>query len=105
MKTLTRIMLSAMPVLVVLLLPAVVYGESLADKRSDTPVETWGNQEAELERAILTETIDPTAAGNTASGDMGSQQDAIRQHGSNQTHGVKQYPRASDYKRAVFGPN
>ena len=42
MKTLIRNMVSA---LVILLLPTVVSGESLADRKSDTPVETWNNQE------------------------------------------------------------
>lgn len=107
MKTLIRNMVSA---LVILLLPTVASGDSLADKKSDTPVETWNNQEIELERAILTETIEPTAAGHSAyEGSFSAGQDGMNNVGETggmgSEHGAKEYKRASDYKREVFGPN
>jgi len=104
MKTLIRNMVS---VLFILLLPTVASGESLAERKSDTPVETWNNQELELERAILTETIAPTAAGypaydSSSSADQGAMKNAGERSAG---HGAKEYKRASDYKREVFGPN
>lgn len=102
MKTLIRNMVS---VLFILLLPTVVIGESLAERKSDTPVETWNNQE--LERAILTESIAPTAAGYSAyESSSSASQDAMNNAGERSAgHEAKEYKRASDYKREVFGPN
>lgn len=104
MKTLIRNLVS---VSVILLLPAVASGESLADRSSDTPVETWNNQELELERAILTETIEPTASGDSAyeSSFTSAQENAGVADGMSAGHGAKKDHRASDYKREVFGPN
>lgn len=104
MKTLIRNLVS---VSVISLLPAVASGESLADRASDTPVETWNNQELELERAILTETVEPTAAGSPAyeSNFNAGQENAGATDSMNARHGAKKHHRASDYKREVFGPN
>ncbi|MFD2230404.1 hypothetical protein [Alkalimarinus sediminis] len=102
MKTLTR---NWVAIAAILLLPAVATSESLAERKSDTPVETWNHQEMELERAILTETIEPTAAGHSTN-DMstGEGHDGMKSTGD-MTHETKKYSRASDYKRAIFGSN
>ena len=104
MKTLIRNMVS---VLFILLLPTAAIGESLAERKSDTPVETWDNQELELERDILTESIAPTAAGRSVYDSSSSAgQDEMKSTGERSTgHGAKEHRRASDYKREVFGPN
>lgn len=102
MKTFIRKFVS---VFIMLLLPAAVLGESLADRKLETPVETWGNEEAELERAILTETVEPTAAGHSTDQPSQYQTDKAKKHRSGGWHGGKQYKNAYEYKREVFGPN
>lgn len=94
----------------VLLMPTVASGESLADRKLDTPVEAWNSEELELERAILTETIEPTAAGHSlsdgsASNSHSKTQSSGEMSGMSIRHGTKAYGRASDYKREIFGPN
>lgn len=107
MKTLIRNVVSVASVLAISLLPAVVSGESLADRKSDTAVETWGSHEAELERAILTESVEPTAAGGIShDGVAGSQGDSgtmSHRQGMSEDHGMKKYKSAYEYKREVFG--
>ncbi|UZE96488.1 hypothetical protein [Alkalimarinus alittae] len=102
---LIRHILTTASMLVILLLPTMVSGDSLADKKADTPVESWGNQEAELERAILTETIEPTAAGGLSDMGHGPQKANTKMHDSKGWHGGKQYKNAYEYKREVFGSN
>lgn len=105
MKTLIRNVVSTTSVLAICLLPVTASGDSLADKRSNTPVETWGNQDVELERAILTETIDPTAAGSTAYNASGSQQGSMKQGEMSTRHGAASHNSAHENKRVIFGPN
>jgi hypothetical protein len=106
MKTLTKSMTATVSVFLLSMLPVIVNGDSLADKRADTPVETWNSQEMELERAILTGQVEPTAAGSAS---VQHQPDSMMHepmHSSgDMEHGVEQYRRASDYKRETFGSN
>ena len=110
MITLTKNMTSAVCVFLLSLLPAIVYAESSADRRSDTSVETWNNQDIELERAILTEKMSPTAAGPASAEQHGAVVQESMHGESNMGkddmamgHGMKQYKSASHYKREVFG--
>ena len=111
MKTYFKTMTSVIVVLLFTWLPVTVSGDSLADKRSDTPVETWGSTDVELERAILTEQMDPTAAGPVSAEHQQDtmMQDSMHSEGhmskDDMEHGMKQYNSASHYKREVFGNN
>jgi len=111
MKILTKNRASVVGVFLLSLLPAIVNGYSLADKNSDTPVETWGSTDVELERAILTEQMDPTAAGPVSAEHQQDtmMQDSMHSEGhmskDDMEHGMKQYNSASHYKREVFGNN
>lgn len=105
MKTVTRNLLSAICVFLLSLLPAVVNGDSLADRRSDTPIETWDHQELEMMRDILTEQMEPTAAGPMLPGESasGMMPSAKGMGHREMEHGMKQYKNAHHYKTEVFG--
>jgi len=106
MIILTKNMTSAVCVFLLSLLPAIVNADSSADRRSDTSVETWNNQDIELERAILTEKMSPTAAGPASAEQHGAVMHGESNMGKDDMameHGMKQYKSASHYKREVFG--
>ena len=102
--TSSTIVTSFMAVLLLTWLPMTVNGDSLADKRSDVPVETWNNQDIELERAILTEQLTPTAAG-PASVEQPFMQSESNMSSDNMTHEAEQHKNASHHKSEVFGGN
>ena len=98
------ILTSVIGVLLFTSLPITVNGDSLADKRSEAPVETWDNQEIELERAILTEQLPPTAAGS-ASVEQEPMSNESHMSSNDMEHGMEQNKSASHYKSDVFGGN
>lgn len=99
----STILTSVIAVILLISVPVTVSGDSLADKRTEAPPETWGNQEIELERAILTEQLPSTAAGSASVEQEPIERDSHMS--SRMEDGMEQNKSASHYKREVFGSN
>ena len=116
MKTLMRTMVLGTSVCLLSLLPAGASADSVADRKSETPINTWGvptasTHDAAIERSIFEDTLPATAAGGSAySGSIESKANSIpnASHRSEDTASTGHYEntyKASDYKRDMFGGN